>query len=45
MQIAIASDSPSSEEASKPLPIAKPSGRLCIVRPINIISPVSMNLL
>lgn len=42
--IAIAKDKPSFTEASYPEPIAKPSGRLCIAKPILTIIPVFNNL-
>ena len=42
--IAIASFNPKVEEDSKPAPIAKPSGKLCIAKPIAIIKPVFKRL-
>lgn len=39
-QIAIAKDIPSFSDASKPEPIANPSGKLCIARPMLTIIPV-----
>ena len=44
IHIDIASDNPKVSEAEKPLPIAKPSGKLWIVRPRKTINPVCSNL-
>lgn len=44
MHIAIARDNPRVLEASNPEPIAKPSGKLWIVRPIPIIIPAFKRL-